>query len=185
MSLLPSPDAGFDDPLALLLACHGRVHDRLALLQRLAAHLLAQGDAAQARDAATAVLRYFDVAAPLHHQDEERHVLPRLAAASDAALRELAGRLRREHAAMESAWAALRGPLQATAARGALPADAAQALRRDAEAFAALYQGHVAAEEALAFPAALAALAAAERRAMGAEMAQRRGVAAPPAGPGG
>lgn len=69
-----SPAAGFDEPYVLMAACHERMTRTLTLLERIGAHVAAQGCNTQARDAAKDVLRYFTIAAPLHHEDEELHV---------------------------------------------------------------------------------------------------------------
>ena len=63
------------------------------LFERLVAHVRAQGHDAASRSAAADVLRYFDLAAPHHHQDEELHVLPPLLASDDATQRALAEQL--------------------------------------------------------------------------------------------
>lgn len=176
MNLLHSgPAAGFDQPWEMLEACHERVERSLALLLRLAGHLAQQGADGQARDAARDVLRYFDIAAPLHHEDEERHVLPRLRAAGRD---DLADRIAAEHRAMHAAYLALRPGLLALRDAAALPDTAAWA------GFAALYRGHIALEEASAYPLALGDADAAALAAMGTEMAGRRqGPTAKPASP--
>lgn len=163
-----SPDAGFDDPMAMLGACHERVQRMLRLLARLVAHLGTHGADAQAQAAAQDVLRYFDRAAPQHHEDEERHVLPRLRAAGEAAL---AARIASEHVCMATAWSGLRGPLGGIAA-GAAPE--ARGLQAQAAAFAQLYLAHVRLEEELAYPLVLATLSPHALRLMGEEMAERR-----------
>lgn len=168
VSLHRSPAAGFDQPWEMLAACHERVERMLVLLARLRAHLETAGADTQAQQAARDVMRYFDVAAPHHHEDEERHVFPRLRAHGQAALAE---RLHADHEAMAPAWAALRAQL----------ADIAEGRPPQVDAgvwtgFAALYRRHLDDENTLAFPAAAAATDAAAARAMGAEMAARRGV---------
>lgn len=166
LSLHDGPAVGFDQPFEMLLACHERVHRSLDLLLRLQAHLARHGADAPARDAARDVLRYFDLAGPKHHEDEERHVLPRLHAAGQGAL---AQRLADDHVAMTAQWQALRRPLQALA-------DGADAALDEAACrqYAALYADHMTAEEGLAFPTAAREADADARAAMGAEMAARR-----------
>jgi hemerythrin-like domain-containing protein len=164
-----SPAAGFDEPFAMLQACHQRVERSLALLERLAAHVAQRGADAQARDAARDVLRYFDIAAPQHHEDEERHVLPALRAQGEAAL---ADRLAADHDAMTAAWHALRPWLLAISRGDALLA------MPDSPRFTVLYREHIALEEDSAFTRVQSALDDAAQRAMGREMAQRRGVPA-------
>ncbi len=171
------PAVGFDEPFEMLEACHERVQRSLALLAKLIAHVEAHGHDDKSRSAALDVLRYFDLAAPHHHEDEERHVFPRLLAAGDAAVVQAVQRLRDEHARMGELWARLRPALQAwseATVAGAVPDD----FRADAQAFAALYAGHIPVEEGLVFPAARAGLGPDALRAMGEEMRGRRGAAA-------
>jgi hemerythrin-like domain-containing protein len=168
ISLHPTPNAGFDEPFEMLLACHERVERMLGLLERLAAHLAKAGADEQARQAATDVLRYFDLAGPAHHEDEERHVFPALRALAEPSLDTLVDRLQREHVAMAQSWAGLRLSLRVVAG-GELPAP-----RLDWQAFATLYRDHIAAEEFAAYPAARRVLDVAAQQAMGHEMARRR-----------
>lgn len=172
-----APDAGFDEPLEMLLACHQRVERMLLLLERLALHLLHNGADAQAQQAATDVMRYFDLAGPAHHEDEQRHLFPALQATGDATLQGLVQGLQHDHLAMTTQWQGLRADLLAVQA-GELPH--ALAAGRWA-GFASLYRRHVALEESLAYPAAMPLLGAAERAGMGREMAERRGARLPPA----
>lgn len=177
------PTAGFDEPFGMLQACHGRVARSLDLLGRLGAYLAEQGGGdtqGQARDAAADVQRYFDLAAPLHHQDEEQHVLPALRAAGQGAL---ADRLQAEHRQMETLWPVIRADLQAVQAGHAPTGEALVAARRRWADFAEVYTRHIAAEEMQAYPSAQAQLEPAVQAAMGREMAQRRGVRYPEAGP--
>ena len=143
-----APAAGFDEPFEMLDACHERVGRMLSLLQRLRTHL--QGGMADepARQAARDVMRYFDLAAPHHHQDEERHVFPALVASGDATLAQLAARLLADHAQMTAAWAGVRPSIERPALAAIWPT-----LRG----------------ESMCNPAAQAT--------MGQEMARRRGVA--------
>jgi hemerythrin-like domain-containing protein len=173
---LHSPAAGFDEPFEVLSACHDRVRRSLDLLQRLVAHVEQHGADAQARDAARDVARYFNVAAPAHHEDEERHVIPLLRAGADARLHEAAQRMLADHERIRATWAALEPALQALQ-RGEVVPDLAAA----AQAFVSAHDGHLELEDGLAFPGAQALQDGAadgleQRLAMGREMAQRRGV---------
>ncbi|WP_338414301.1 hemerythrin domain-containing protein [uncultured Sphaerotilus sp.] len=171
-----SPAVGFDQPFEMLQACHDRVERSLALLQRLVAHVRDHGHDAASRSAARDVLRYFDLAAPHHHLDEERHVLPPLLASDDADLRALAEQLVAEHRRMEALWAALRVPLQQWADEA--PASTTFPLPEALAEFTAVYAGHIAREEAHAYPQARTLLDAATLADMGAEMSARRRVPA-------
>lgn len=169
-----TPAVGFEQPFAMLEACHERVQRTLALLERLRAHVRAQGVDDDARQAARDVLRYFDRAAPLHHEDEERHVFPLLLARATPELKALVLRLQQDHVAMAVDWAIARMGLLALAdggAQGFTEQDGA-ALDR----FAGRYGAHIEAEEGAAYPAAAALLPPASLVAIGREMATRRGV---------
>jgi len=170
--LFDPPAAGFDAPFEMLEACHDRVERSLELLERIASHLLAHGADAQAQAAARDVLRYFDVAAPHHHEDEERHVLPALRASGHA---EVADRIMADHVQMHGAWAALRTDLQAIAG-GEAGIATTEAGRQRWREFAVLYRRHIELEEQAAFPTARATLDATAQIAMGEDMARRRGV---------
>ena len=160
------PAVGFDEPFEMLAACHDRVRRSLDLLLRLQAHVHQHGVDDQARDAAADVLRYFDRAGPAHHEDEERHVLPRL---RTAGLAEMADRLHADHAEMTRLWARLRAPLLAWT-QGTVVALDADLLRR----YVSLYEAHLAVEDEQAFAKASAGLDAAALLPMGEEMAARR-----------
>ena len=114
-SLLATPAVGFEQPFEMLEACHERVNRMLALLVRLREYLPGHGADDNARQAARDVMRYFDLAAPHHHQDEELHVFPPLLAAGDAATVDLVRRLQRDHLQMESSWREARKVLDAVA----------------------------------------------------------------------
>jgi len=173
ITLHASPAAGFDQPFEMLGACHERVRRMLALLERLRDHLRAHGADGQARQAAADVVRYFEQAAPAHHEDEERHVFPLLLREGDTALRATVERLRRDHLAMAAQWPEVQAVLRRVAAGGALPTADEEAA---CAGFAALYADHLPAEDGLVFPAARARMDAAAQHAMGEEMARRRGL---------
>lgn len=168
MRIAPQPGSSYQQPFELLAACHERVERSLNLLARLCEHLATAGPDAMARDAARDVLRYFDIAAPLHHRDEELHIFPALAA--DPLLAPVCARLLAQHREIEAQWQPLRALLQA------LDTAELPALRRAAEAFARLHQEHLRSENELIFPAARAMLGEAQAQAMGVEMAARRGL---------
>jgi hemerythrin-like domain-containing protein len=172
--LFTTPTAGFDEPFEMLAACHDRVRRSLDLLQRLVAHVREHGVDEQARNSARDVQRYFDIAAPAHHEDEERHVFPLLRESGDAALIETAARLHEDHAAMTSTWRLL-GPRLQALSEGAFDGDV-EALDAAASAFSALYEGHLALEDDIVFEVAQAATPTERQQAMGQEMAARRGV---------
>lgn len=174
-----TPAVGFEAPFAMLQACHERVQRTLVLLERLRDHVRAVGADASARDAAADVLRYFDKAAPLHHEDEELHIFARLQGLSPEH-QLLVERLRQDHRLMASDWAAARVPLAALASGQQLHFSLGD--DRVLQTFASRYEAHIAAEESLAYPAVQALLTAEEQAAMGRDMAARRRTPPLPAG---
>jgi len=170
---LHTPGAGFDQPFEMLAACHDRVRRSLQLLQRLVEHLLASGADAMAQDAARDVLRYFTMAAPAHHEDEERHVIPLLLASAEPRAHAAAERMLDDHAEIRSAWQQLE-PLLQQVADGRLPAMAE--LQAAAERFGDVHRDHLRLEDEFAFPQARDRIGAdlATLAAMGEEMAARR-----------
>ena len=171
LTTTPGPD--FDHPLEMLAACHDRIEERLDVLQRLLPHLAAHGCDDQARQAAANVMRYFDTAGEFHHEDEEANLFPALAARmpNDERVLELMTRLRWEHEMMRALWKSLRAELQPIAE--GMSANLGPEL---AEKFSARYRQHIALEEAELLPVAQRVLTTEELAALGAEMAQRRGV---------
>lgn len=168
-----APAVGFEQPFEMLEACHERVRRSLALLERLIGHVEAHGHDAQSRSAAADVLRYFDLAAPLHHEDEERHVFPLLEHCGDAALEAATAGLRRDHARMEALWAPLRVALGSWAALDPSQAPV-ESTRQQAQAFGNVYAEHLRVEETLVFPAARSRMDSARLADMSADMQGRR-----------
>ncbi len=171
-----TPAASFDQPFDMLSACHERVQRSLALLQRLQTHLRTQGCDDSARLAAADVLRYFDVAAPLHHEDEELHVFPPLLANGNVEIQALVRELQQDHHQMESHWANARAVLLMVV-NGT--ADTWVALTPEQTAalhgFTALYNDHIEREEQVVYPAAQVYLTPPALQAMGDDMKRRRG----------
>lgn len=165
-SLLPSAP-GLDEPLEILAACHGRIEAQLRTLEKLLAHLPLHGADAQARQAATAVMRYFDTAGQHHHCDEDDDLFPVLRQrASDTA--PTLDALMTQHREMEDAWAALRTQL-GTITQGE-PALSAERVTT----FARLYREHIARENRDVLPLAARVLTADDIGALSHAMTARR-----------
>ena len=173
-----TPAVGFEVPLEMLAACHGRVQHQCETLQRLLAHLKDHGADRPAQEAARAVMRYFDTAARHHHEDEEQDLFPALLesmAGSDAVcLRELTAALCNDHRTLEERWGGLRQRLSQVAdgSEASLDDD-------DVAGFVQLYEQHIAREETELLPMAARLLNDAELDRIGLAMRIRRGVALP------
>jgi hemerythrin-like domain-containing protein len=150
------PPPTFDDPVGVLGACHRRIEDRLATLERALAAL----PAPEARAALADVMRYFDGAGVRHTEDEEQSVFPRLERTP------LLADLEADHRAAEAIYLSFR----MLATQDPPPPEIAT----HAEALCRAYRAHIQREEAQLFPLARA-LAPEELRAIGIEMRLRRG----------
>lgn len=167
--------ASFGQPLQLLKACHERIQAQCDTLRRLCVHMPVHGSDAQAQQAASNVMRYFDSAGRHHHEDEEQDVLPRMAASATGRNAErvalLTDQLKREHEAMEQSWFDLRESLEKIAHGAIEPLDELTVNR-----FCDLYGAHIAYEEANLIPLAERLLDEAAIAAIGKAMAARRGL---------
>lgn len=174
---MPLPDTapGFDQPIAVLKHCHDRIRKQLATLDKLLTHLPLHGADPEARQAALAVMRYFDQAAHLHHADEEENLLPELQAcatgADAATLAEHVPQILSDHNRMDAAWQDLHEQLAAVAA-GTSAQLSASAVRD----FIDSYSRHMLVEETHIAPMAKRLFSAAQMAALGQAMQVRRGI---------
>lgn len=167
------PQAGPEDPLGWIEACHARIEARLSTLARLEAHHAARGADAELARAVEGIVRYFDEAAPHHHADEDLDLFPRLRrhalARGDGRVLAALDEAGSAHGPLEAAWDELRpGLLAIDAARGPD--------RRAIEAFSSAYRAHMTLESDTILAAARRWLDAGECREIGAAMARRRGI---------
>lgn len=174
------PAVGVEAPFELLAACHERVVRTLQLLDRLRHYLRSHTVDAAARSAATDVLRYFDIAAPLHHEDEELHVFPPLLLRGDEATRTLVHQLQEDHRQMNFAWVQAREVLQSIVdSAPGQPMPWQEQQTHALEKFSSLYAQHINAEEKLIYPLARQQLTPLALATMQHDMRARRGVTAP------
>jgi hemerythrin-like domain-containing protein len=166
----PPPPRSEDVPDALI-DCHAKMRQFTALALELS---LREGvGEEEVREVAARVHRYFTVALPLHEEDEESSLFPRLLARAPE-LEGTISSLRQDHEAHARQVAELLGvcavlkaqPERAEALKGEL-ASAAQAL-------AETWKHHLASEEKDVFPKVTTALDAEERAAIREEMRARR-----------
>jgi hemerythrin-like domain-containing protein len=173
-----TPAAGFDQPLELWLACHDRVRRMTSLLERLHEHLQLHGADESARVTATSICRYFDEAAPRHHEDEEvdlfpllRRLLPVRAPEQEAAVTAALRRLESDHVELGRLWRQAREILKAIeSGQPALPEP--ELVKR----FVAGYRQHCELEDTVIAGALQRCLGDADLDAIGEAMAERRGV---------
>jgi hemerythrin-like domain-containing protein len=151
-----TPAVGLDQPFEMLSACHERVQRTLGLLEKIVTHVQTHGPDAKAAEAAADVLRYFDFAAPRHHEDEELHVFPLLLQQNDAELTKAVMRMQGDHVLMTAHWVTLREALVALCrASDENAAFSSLMLLQEAAKFIALYADHIHTEDTLLYPAAI------------------------------
>jgi len=167
-----APPGGASAAFSVLDECHRQTLAALDQFALVVAKLDGTAIDAATRALAAAVVRHFSTRAREHHQDEERHVFPTLAAKGDEAMQQTVLRLQQDHLWLEEDWRELQPHLDAIAC-GQSWYDGA-VLREGSEIFAALSRDHIALEEGCLYPAARALLGAGEKHEMGREMAARR-----------
>ena len=158
------------DLVDALLACHGRIRTFTDLAVTVSERAdLAPSDVAES---CARIGRYFVEAFPLHVEDEESSLEPRLEGRSpevDAAL----GRMRGEHAAHADAVRRLTA-LSAALAADPSDAEARATLGAVARSLRPMFEEHLEAEERVLFPALRSLLSPDEERLVRSEMAARR-----------
>ena len=161
---------GFDEPLALLRACHKNILAHCDRLESLLAHIDKQGIDDEARKAARDIVRYFSGSARLHHRDEEEDLFPRLNRQS-LRIAELIRDLKQEHTKLDQLWENMVTELKP------LPdkhfSDGFLQATRD---FCTLSRQHVNRENMEFLPLAASSLSQLDLDEIGASMAARRGV---------
>jgi len=164
----PQAIDGFD----VLDACHRQTLFALGKLAALVARLRGVGADAEAQAMASEVVAFFSTTSRQHHEDEERHVFPKMLESGDPEIVQAVLRLQQDHGWLEEDWLELSPQLDAVAA--GQPALDVDLLHRHVEVFTALSHDHIGLEESCIYPQARARLGSSERREMGREMAARR-----------
>lgn len=164
----PRPIRAGDDPLALILAAHAIQRTRCGEIDRLVALGVADGPTVVRLQA------YLTDDLPLHWQDEERDLFPRLRrrAAPEDAIGDALNRLAGDHDASAAVAVTLARALGAVGTGNVLDAETRATFR----AFAERERRHFTFENAVVIPLARARLDAEDRRAILRGMAARRGL---------
>ncbi len=153
------------DAVDMLLECHERIRNHSTLALRLAR---GEGDARMRQDAAGQLVRYFGIALPLHVEDEDQSVSPRLNAAGIASPEgEALAEMTRQHEEIEARLAALLPRWKS------LPESQA-GLLEPSEGLAELLEAHLRLEEKVIFPAMREHLTPADNLALMSEFRARR-----------
>lgn len=159
--------AAIDRPIEHLTACHRRIEDRLATLERAGEWLAAADEKrkTEAIDAITSALQFLDSSGVMHTVDEETSLFPRLLPRLDSGERDYVQALERQHREVDQAYAELKSAFHASD-----PARYRAAVAR----VAGLYREHIASEDRILTVIAARCLSPADLDAIAAEMRARR-----------
>jgi pyridoxamine 5'-phosphate oxidase len=168
-----APD--FNQPIAVLKHCHDRIRKQLETMQKLLAHLPVHGADADAQKAAQAVLKYFNNAAHLHHEDEEQNLIPMLQATARGAdavlLAELVPQILAGHEQMDRDWNIIKSQLELIANGQSIALSA-----QNVQGYCETYAAHMAVEEANIAPMAKRLFSPEQMAQLGSAMQVRRGI---------
>jgi hemerythrin-like domain-containing protein len=180
VTLGAKPEHGFDQPLGLLSDCHRRIEHFLGMMIRV---LERSGGGRNPltpseREALEAALKYFEVAAPRHTQDEEQSLFPRLRASQQpealAALERMEV-LEQDHRRVDAMHAEVHCICRSWLDANTPPQPK---LNRLLHALRDLYARHILLEDSELFPLAARLLSGEQIVQIGREMAERRGLTA-------
>jgi iron-sulfur cluster repair protein YtfE (RIC family) len=147
VDLLNSPgqaeSATLDRPLDHLVACHRRIEDRLAVLERAVTHL--EDRTEEALNACRSVLTFLDGSGMLHTEDEEESVFPRIRLHATSEELAYLDSLELQHRESEGGVARLRN-LTRQLERDPSLLPVREALVQTARKLVELYRAHIASE---------------------------------------
>jgi hemerythrin-like domain-containing protein len=173
------PESDFTQPLGLLSDCHKRIRYFLNMMVAVAGEA---GDAPLAQEQRRYLenaLRYFREAAPKHTADEEQSLFWRMRYIASSRVDEVLSKmedLEADHRWADRQHSDVDAIVRKWITEGVLPETDRSLLKTLLSELSGLYDRHIALEETEIFPLAEAILPEEEKRAIGCEMAQRRGI---------
>ena len=156
-----------DHPLEHLVACHSRIEERLAVLERAADALDTQPEAA--RQALESVFRYFETSGANHTADEEESIFPRISDRLTDEERAYLEHLEAQHREADELYFRVK--------QVPLPGVAAGEYRSAVTRFCELYRQHISSENDRLIGIGKRLLTAPELESVSSEMRRRRGLA--------
>ena len=165
--LEPQQFATWNEPIDMLYACHSKVKRFCKQLTILPGYLEKNGVNQAVLNDVKTILQYFNHAAPLHHDDEEKDFFPALIEKAPQA-KESVDELERQHVTLHENWAKLSEQLEELIAEKRTDVDEGLITL-----FVASYDRHIALEEPL-FELGKQHLSADQLTAMGKIMFARR-----------
>jgi hemerythrin-like domain-containing protein len=170
-----TPDHDFSEPVGMMKDCHRRIEMFLKAIQftvQGSSDGMLAGEVAEAFERA---LLYFRTAGPRHTADEEESLFPRLRGREGGALERLAA-LESDHRRAEELHAVVEELGRQWLRARLLSAVDLERLQQAVEEIGGIYASHIRIEDEEIFPWADTQLDAAEKAAIGREMAVRRGI---------
>jgi hemerythrin-like domain-containing protein len=168
----------FSNPLGLLTDCHRRIEMFLRALILVAEQSRDGSLNREQRDALEKALTYFREAAPKHTADEEQSLFPRMRKVENAEVKAALAQveaLEREHRTADALHAEVDGSGRRWLAAGTIDAVELGKIRTALAELKHIYDRHIAIEDEQVFPLAKKVLAPEVQKAVGEEMAARRG----------
>ena len=172
-------ESNFTDPIGMMGDCHGRIVSFLQVLVTLSSQANGGTLNPEQRSALATGLLYFREAAPKHTADEEESLFPRLRRLripEIAAVLAKVDSLEEEHACADRHHAEVDRLGQLWLQQGRLSIADAARFSILVNQLSDLYRRHIGIEDREVFPFAAGVLSAADREAIGGEMAARRGL---------
>ncbi|OOF57694.1 hemerythrin domain-containing protein [Rodentibacter myodis] len=165
--LSPQQFATWNEPIEMLYACHSKVKRFCHQLRILPAYLEKNGVNQAVLNDVKIILQYFNQAAPLHHEDEEKDFFPALLAKVPHAKADVED-LAHQHTHLHESWRLLSEQLNALIAHQRNEVDD-ELIQR----FVQAYDKHIAIEEPL-FELGKQYLSESELHSIGEIMSKRR-----------
>jgi hemerythrin-like domain-containing protein len=174
------PDKDFTDPIGVLEDCHRRIEKFLDVLLTLAVQAESNPFTNEERNAIETALRYFREAAPKHVADEEDSLFPRMRAAQHGEVKAMLSdldELHSDHLTVAEHHGAVETLFRRWLTDGLLPSPEQARLVSLLQSLQETYARHIKQEESQLFPHAARILTPNDLKAVGLEMAKRRGLA--------
>ncbi|OOF86236.1 hemerythrin domain-containing protein [Rodentibacter ratti] len=166
-TLEPQQFASWNEPIEMLYACHSKVKRFCHQLSILPSYLEKNGVNQAVLNDVKIILQYFNCAAPLHHDDEEKDFFPALMRKAPE-IQSQVEELERQHIDLHKNWFELSKQLEELIAQKTDEIDSALVQR-----FISGYANHIAIEEPL-FELGKQHLTETELKAIGQVMSNRR-----------
>jgi hemerythrin-like domain-containing protein len=164
-----------DRPLDHLVACHRRIEERLATLERVTPHW--QSRKAEVLDAVRNCLRFFDTNGAWHTEDEEQSIFPRFAGQLNEDEQEYLAELARQHDVAEGAYEDVKRVIASLESQAEISDEAIGTYNAAVTRLAALYRAHIASEDSRLVAIGTRVLGEDSLRQISREMKRRRGLA--------